>query len=429
MLKKLVKTAIFGCTIIGLAASANAADININIYGASAQFKFWSAAAGDFLEDQGCAPADVYSASDDDKHGITMCAGTEEGGSGINGDNNNYYIRYSSKASYDGIRSVQGIDVEGLSTGCPDEGYRQMADETAVTWTAGGGADTGLDPATDLTCKDVTIGASDVAAETFGQSSSGALKGPNGGDPTDRDIYNLTVDAGNYNSFRPIVVPFAFFRNANAGTPVPFDNMSRLMATAIFSGQASDWNQFDPTLASLPIVVCLRHAGSGTHATLDAAVLRGDYPLLTQEITGIPGLPTVYFNDGSSDEMRCVGGGTISGYDGIGAVGYADADKVIMDGGTGEYHDPTKYGDIKLMTWMGEEAVKENIINGKYDFWSAQWLYASKSEDTAVLDMIDDLVAFASDPANLPSSKADYWSAQDEMMVEKVTDFTYPKFK
>jgi ABC-type phosphate transport system substrate-binding protein len=240
-----------------------------------------------------------------------------------------------------------------------------------------------------------------------------------------------------YNVYRPIVVPFAFFRNNGPGTPVPFDNMSRLMATSIFSSQVTDWNQFDPTLPSLPIVVCMRHAGSGTHATLDAAVMRGDYNL--EQYEALPGSFPVtsgfqsvtYFNDGSSDLMRCVGGaaGAFSGYTGQGAVGYADADKVVMTPPiTGTYSG--SYGEVKLMTWQGETAEKKNIVNGKYDFWSAQWLYASSGESTEVLDLIDALAAFASDPANLAlSGKGDYWAAQDEMMVEKATDFTYPSFK
>lgn len=420
MFKKLVKIAVVGGALLGFAAGVNAAEININVYGASAQYTFWNAAAGEFLKSQGCADADISIAADTSStHGITRCTN-------LNGDL--VYIRYSSKASYDGIRSVQGLDPDGVAAadGCASN-ERKMADETTVDWSGG--------TVTSLTCKDVTVGASDVAAATFGQGSNGALKGPAGGDYESRSIYNITMDSS-YHVYRPIVVPFAFFRNANTTTPVPFDNMSRLMATAIFSGQATNWQQFDPTVADLPIVVCMRHAGSGTHATLDAAVMRGDYNIMQNE--ALPGSdpvtlglqPVTYFNDGSSDLMRCVGGGSIDGYDGIGAVGYADSDKVIMDPPiTGEYHN-AKYGDVKLMTWQGEAAVKANIVNGKYDFWSAQWLYSAPNEPDAVANLVTALAAFASNPTNLAlSGKGDYWAAQDEMKVEKVNDFTYPSFK
>lgn len=440
MIKKMVKTAIIGGALLGMTAGANAETIDINIYGASAQYKFWTAAAADFLADQGCAGT-VYTAKDaDDKHGIARC-------DDLNGDT--VYIRYSSKASYDGIRSVQGLDPDGESGDCADN-EREMADETNTSWSTG--------VVNGLSCEDVTIGASDVAAETFGQESHGLIYGPKDSSSNvdeDREIYDITMDS-DYEIYRPIVVPFAFFRNANSTTPVPFDNMSRLMATAIFSGQVTDWNQFRPDLDedgtveetdTLDMVVCLRHAGSGTHATLDAAVMRGDYSLLTTE--ALPGsalviaevLPVTYFNDGSSDMMRCVGGGgSKSGYedyDGIGAVGYADADKVKMSDGTaaapnnieGEYHDTDSYGDVKLMTWQGEEAKKVNIVNGTYDFWSAQWLYVSPDESEDVADLVDALATYAEDADNLPSGKADYWASQDEMNVEKVSDFSYPGFK
>jgi ABC-type phosphate transport system substrate-binding protein len=254
------------------------------------------------------------------------------------------------------------------------------------------------------------------------------------------------------------VVPFGFFRNADEGpdgTPgtaddlaLPISNMSRLMAVSIFNGQVTNWNQFDPDLNgnsmpgeaaaypagdSMPIKVCLRHAGSGTHATLDAGVMRGDYPLVINEI--LPSNPLVglglaaetYFNDGSSDMMDCVGGGgtksgVIPGYSAVGAVGYADADKV-----TGPFPEINKkYGDVDTMTWMGEAAEKSNIVNGTYDFWSAQWLYVAPADDTS---LVQAFAAYAANPANMPSSRAPYWAAQGEMNVEKATDFTFPKFK
>jgi hypothetical protein len=182
----------------------------------------------------------------------------------------------------------------------------------------------------------------------------------------------------------------------------------------------------------MPIKACLRHAGSGTHATLDAAVMRGDYPLVTQEITPAHPLYLIglaaetYFNDGSSDLMDCVGGGgtksgVIPGYSAVGAVGYADADKVT---GTPIYNG--SYGDVDTMTWMGEPAVKSNIVNGTYDFWSAQWLYVAPADDTS---LVQAFAAYAANPANMPSSRAPYWAAQGEMNVEKATDFTFPKFK
>jgi ABC-type phosphate transport system substrate-binding protein len=184
----------------------------------------------------------------------------------------------------------------------------------------------------------------------------------------------------------------------------------------LFSGSVTNWNQFNSSFPDEQIVICLRHAGSGTHATLDAAVMRGDWPLVTfEDPTGSFGGPIVYFNDGSSDLMKCV---EQNAY----AVGYADAD---------QSHGPgSSYANVKSLTYMGETASRENIKNGLYDFWSAQWLYEDPTEPNyAVLHpVVVDLMNYASDPANLPSSKADWWATQNEMQVSKANDFAYPSF-
>jgi ABC-type phosphate transport system substrate-binding protein len=441
MIKKIIQTAILGGSLLGLAGAANAATIDVNLYGASAQYEFWTAAAPGFLQSQGCRAQDISTAKDSGNvHGIAICRGTEQGGQGFNNNGNTYYLRYSSKASYDGIRAVQGLDPDGDSGSCNDN-ERLMANEATTDW--------GTHTVTSLSCKDVTIGASDVAAETFGQQSSGLQYGPKTtSNPTiSRSIGGLTMDSS-YNVFRPIIVPFAFFRNANPTTPVPYDNMTRLMATSIFNGQVANWSAFNPSNpnADIPVIVCMRHAGSGTVATLDAAVMRGDYTLVTEQIPAddelvIIGLaPAIYFNEGSSDMLRCVGGaGNRAGYTeytGIGAVGYADGDKVIMSDGTlpapnniaGEYHDTGNFGDVKLMKYMGEMPTRNNIVNGVYDFWAAQWLYASPA-DSGAGSLVRALDAYASNPANIPASKAAFWASQDEMKVEKATDFSFPKFK
>ncbi|GEM_PF-464499 len=472
IVKKAVKAAVIGGALLGLVGAAQAATYEVNIYGASAQYKFWRDAAPEFLKSMGCSESDIYAAKGEVSNrdnGIAVCAGSDVAGMGIsagggfNGDGNTYIIRYSTNASYDGIRSVQDLNPDNVDPVCTSagDGFRLMADETntafAPYFTQGYGTVNGT------ACKDITIGASDVAAETFNQSSQGALLGPGGGDWTERNIGGLSIDASHYVSYRPVVVPFAFFANANPAHPVPFDNMSRLMAVTIFSGQVPNWNKFNPDLDgdgtpnepglytvdpatgqptansgdSLPMIVCLRHAGSGTHATLDAAVMRKDAGLLQQETTvdnfmyqfGMA--PAVYFNKGSSDEMRCVGG-YFNGYDDTinlgqpswAAVGYADADK-----NEGEPVVGGEYGDIKRMTFQGVAPVKVAITNGQYDFWSAQWLYRAASEPQEIAALCDAIGAFASDPANLPAGHADYWAAQNEMQVEKNNDFTYPKFK
>lgn len=421
MVKKLVKSAIAGTCLMAAVTAANAAEYNVNIYGASAQYKFWTSAAPEFLVNQGCDAADVRKAKaklNGKNHGIAWCAGSVGvngvTGDGINGDGNDYFIRYSDNASYDGVMSVQDNNdfapSADIAAGC-GLGERLMADETNTSW----GTMTTPGVVTGTACKDVVIGASDVAAETFNQKSIGDLYGPAGGEVQDRDISGFTIDLDDFFAYRPIVVPFGFFANNDTSTPVPFDNMTRLMATSIFSGQITNWNQFgDASMPSMPMVVCLRHAGSGTHATLDAAVMRGDSGLLQQEVK--PGSfpvmfglsPVVWFNSGSSDEMNCIAGS-------VGAVGYADADASA----TG----------VKAMDWMGVPAEKANITNGLYDFWSNQWLYSSKSEPAVIKDLVAALNTYASNGDNMPAAHADYWAAESEMKVQKATDRSYPAFK
>lgn len=451
MLKKILYSAISGACLMGMVATANADVYNVNIYGASAQYKFWTSAAPDFLLSRGCAEADIRAAKgevDDKDHGIAWCAGTvgvggvtgagmDVDGDGTAGDD--VFIRYSANASYDGVNSVQNI---GDTMPGPDQaagcgnGERLMADETAPTWVlynAAGDYDSSAINAT--ACKDVNVGASDVAAETFNQESHGytyghidyalATDSDPSNDPTyeDRYINGYTIDASAFRNYRPLVVPFAFFANES----VPFDCVTRLMVTAIYSGQITNWGQFDPTgTIDQEIVVCLRHAGSGTHATLDAAIMRGDATLLKTQVDPsninysiFHTTPLVWFNAGSSDIMTCVDQND-------GAIGYADADKNASD----------KFTNVKRMAYgyccgdiTAPAIYKDVYTNGKNEFWSNQWLYVSEAESTELLDLIDLLDAFAADPANLPSSRADYWAAENEMDVIKTTDFAWPSFK
>jgi hypothetical protein len=420
MFKKILKGIVIGGAALTIAASAQAGTINVNLYGASAQFEFWTATAPDFLISQGCGTADVGSAKAKlagRDVGIAVCRGVDaiQGvtGNGIGTAKDTVVIRYTSEASYDGVRAV--TEDPNYTTECGDGALRKQANAETSTFPAhpGVGVVGGA-----LICQDVHIGASDVAATTFGQYSEGNKLGHV---PSDyiyqsiffpADLQDPGPEGLNYQVDRPIVVPFGFF----AHTSVPFDNMSRLMATSIYSGQVMNWNEFNPAAGSLPLVACLRHAGSGTAATLDAAVMRGDANLL--QVEALPGSelvtleiqPVTYFNNGSSDEMKCVG-------ENAGAVGYADADKCVKAGSC--------LSTVKTMTYQGVAPSSTAIKNGQYDFWAAQWLYSNEPAG-ATDDMIDALVAFASIDANLPASKKPYWAAQTAMKWAKDNDFLYP---
>jgi hypothetical protein len=466
-MKKLLQGAVIGAAMFGLVGAASAATVNINIYGASAQHLFWNDAADNFLIAQGCT--NVAQDSFDSKHGITR---------GTCGSDT-VYIRYSSKASFDGIYAVKGaVNTDG----CPTAFERKMVDEASCSdWVLGGTA------CTALKCQEVTIGASDVAGSSFVQESHGQLKGPNGGGWVDRTFPATGVDDSGLTPKQPVVVPFGFFANntvtktkclgpdpleptasahkavstwgyqcydpdedghsadcigyykcvggtcsggVNQGNScskatdcpdvalestvcarIPLDNISRVMAVNIFSGQAWYWTDFGAWYNSDPIVACLRHAGSGTHSTMDWAVMRSaaaelyGWPLVTNESASDP---TVWFNDGASDEMKCVN-------QLAGAIGYADADQL---------EGTDNYPNVHALKYNGVEPRRTKVRNGEYDFYSNQWLYF-KTDLTALENA---LVAFASDPANIPSTKAKFWATADEMVFNKTTDRTYPGY-
>ena len=99
-MEKVLKSAVIGASMMAMVGTAQAAEYNLNIYGASAQHKFWLNLAPDFLVDaNGGQCASVDQDSFDTKHGIAR-------GNNCLGDGSTIYIRYSSRASYDGINAV-----------------------------------------------------------------------------------------------------------------------------------------------------------------------------------------------------------------------------------------------------------------------------------------------------------------------------------
>jgi len=422
MFKKIIATSAAVLMVAGAAGAAQAATRNINLYGASAQYLFWNDAADDFLSTRGCK--NIQRAEFDSKNGITQgeaCTGY--------GDDT-VIIRYSAKASFDGIMAAKNLEHPDAPTSCSNKAERPMATDIA---------------ATSLSCQDVTLGASDVAAEAFTQISSGQLKGPLGGGFVSRDFVANPVDGSGMTTYNPLVVPFAPFVSNNvtmntcdggdlagemcsdvtdcgAGatdcTSKPLDNISREMLVNIFSGQAFYWNDFGAGFPAEPITVCLRHAGSGTHSTLDHAVMNKKWgaSLVVSESASDP---IVYFNDGSSDMMKCITGnkGVTSPY----AIGYADADQ--LEGGSA--YAAFAYGP----KYNGFSPTRVNIRNGLYDWFSAQWMYMNPAEAAPNKAVVTDLVAFAANPANIPSTKANYWAAQDEMTWFKDSDLGYPGYR
>lgn len=463
MFKNMCKTAIIGASMLLCGSAAHATVYEVNLYGASAQYNYWLKAGPEFLKQSlGCNVANIYAKqSSDGKHGITVCVGDDgyagltkvsgTKGATVNGvDNQTVVVRYSAKASYDGILSVQGImragvsDSDSIAAGCTN-GNRLMANEATGSWSLYDDNTPGWTPpktgsTLGTTCKTVTIGASDVKASTFKQKSSGRTKGNNSSSTstTNRNFSTtsgaITISDASYNDSQPLVVPFAFFGYNTTDNSFPVDNLTRLQATQVFSQAVTDWNQIVPSLGttSKKVILCLRHAGSGTHSTLDVGVMRGEAKLPTAENNPLTAsydssmVPT-YFNDGSGDEAYCLNtNGAAAGLPSgtYSAIGYMDADMAVGS------ETGSSYPNVKRLTYMGASAEKDNIKNGVYDFWSIQNLYWSKSLGSDMTSLINALVGFAGTSSYMTTDRfgatANYWCTSDEMKVTKDTDKQWP---
>ncbi len=450
-MKRTTKTLMASAALLALAGSANAAT-QINLYGASAQFGFWKAAAGPFMRATtangglGCSSTLGPTMASDGKSFIVQgigCDATLTDGA--------IDFRVANKASYDGIYAVTGNTDSKASPGSCDKFSRAMADgpasnDSTVTTTASG-------------CYAITLGASDVPASAFVQASSGNLKGPNGGGTISRIFSGIPTSGSDPNgntlvaplaTYNPVKVPFGFFvkdtvkaKTCTAGPTIgdfcasdsdcgtggtcssdysTISGLSREMATQLFGQKIRNWSQMSGFEAK-NVQLCMRHAGSGTAATLDQAVMNSAWgkslptaqnTLATKAIT--------YFNDGSSDLFKCM---TYTGY--TGAVGYADADADIS----------TYSGVVGPIKYNGFYPNSQNIINGIYDFYADQTVYLSGNADAkqkAVADKLLGTGGYLNDATGshlTGTAYRNFWAASAEMKVVRgsatsINPFLYP---
>jgi ABC-type phosphate transport system substrate-binding protein len=388
--KKILLAVVTGAallTLAGAALSMPASDINI--YGASAQYNFWKAEGANFLADQGCTVNGSRELNDGSseakKHFIVNAT------CGANSVN----IRVSSKASYDGVLALQNntVNPNAAPGGCPGT-QRLML--TAYTGDA-------------RACYTVTIGASDVVVGDFFQTSVGQKLGPYEGGSITRNFLgaNAITDAGVTDYCRPLTIPFAFFINNSVkladGVTQPTD-INLVTAKIIFgSGALADWSDLPGYNAGV-INVCFRHAGSGTHATINSL-----FPTLASAVVNLPkvagggGLTysgsNYFFNDGSADEMKCVNGAGLSSgayWDGTGAIGYADADQ-----------DLTNYPATHRLTFNGVVPTRANVINSSYPFITVQNMYVTpgNAADATLIALCN----HAADPINVHRANG-FWA-------------------
>lgn len=416
-MKKIIKMTALTAILVAASTSAQAADKYINLYGASAQKAFWGDLGVPYMTataadgGAGCASASKAAYSSDSNFGIIRGVNcSTNGGDAI-------YITYGSVASNEGIRAAKEtapIDDKNSCAATNGNAYRQVVDETTCDWA-------GTAKCTAVKCADIQLGASDVAGASFVQESHGGKDGHY--NSAQFDVTLSPEATSGLDTFRPTVVPFAFFMNNNASAYSVMDNLTRTQAANLFAGQVYDWGQFDDHAGSYPdgmgVVVCLRHAGSGTHATLDKGVMRGDLGLAgNEQIIGAPGvLPDILFYQSSSGEARCVAENGGYGPDGgFIAVGYADADAT--------YGAPTPAvpaSGMHIVKYEGSDPIAVNIANGSYSFWSHQWIYLKPADNDAA---VKQMMGYAA--AHVPASKAGVWLPANELKVVKTTDSSMP---
>ncbi len=381
--KNIIMVAVAALALFAVAGTSSAQiTSDINVYGASAQFIVWRDNAAAFMASQGCtdiASAQLYvGGAPDGRNAITRgtCGGTVR------------YFRTSAKASYDGILAIQGNTTNPFRvTECTSPFQRRMIDEATCNWATG--------QCSATRCMNVTVGASDVPVQCFTQESHGNLRGPLGGSWTDRNFKTNPISWTGAEPCKPMAVPFAFFVNKSVtklGNTIT--NITKDNAELIFSGQIQDWSDMvdsdGTSYDAKPIAVCMRHAGSGTQAAIDGYL---ESPMITVQDSA--STYKYYFNDGSTDMMRCVNGS--GSWSGAGAIGYADADQIL-----------TSYPNTTQIALNGVVASAGAIAGGNYNFYSLQHLYGITDGSP--------LCAFAKNPANIANP---LWVAKCKMVYER----------
>jgi hypothetical protein len=469
MKKTMFKTILAAASLAAVAGTAGAQDINI--YGASAEFNFWKGAGIAFL--QAAAPAGlgcgtVSGAIKDPSGKSFIIVGSGCSNSTVLGADTNVNFRVANKASYDGIFAVtNSSDSQGTPCGGANNA-RSMANAAASDTQAVDG------------CNVVTLGASDVPANAFVQKSSGPLQGPlpSGTQASITRVFNngagvdtaaLGTLALNTNYYQPVKVPFGFFLTSNVkaktcntlsptpgdfcnadidcgstGTPAvpiagscnttsaPVSNITREMVTELFHGTLANWSSF-AGFDSLPVTVCVRHAGSGSHATIDLALMNKAWGAAwpASSITN-----KFWYNDSTGDLLNCMREAQATTKTGrqttvTGAIGYADADTDLTNGGlvaSGVIYGPLKYN--------GTYPNAQNIISGVYDLYADQTLYLAPTANTANSYGVtqkaatDLLMSYLNDSTGSHlngTSFRNFWAAAAEMKVGRSGNpFSYP---
>jgi hypothetical protein len=488
-MKKVFKTAALGITLAALASVASATDYELNIYGASAQFTFWGQGQAElFVRSQSSGAINVANAS------LKGGLGCQKAGTNFTGDfgvtvgtncqalpnpADRVVIRYTKDNSIEGVRAAVGLNPSNKSSVCGDTAKRKLGTFTATESGTTTLSVTAVNPGATSTadCYVVDVGASDVAMTSFTQTTKPAT-----GTPTVlRGINSLngitplnTQQINTFNALevaKPVIVPFSFFANKalvrvdadtqapkldSNGQPIGIDNLSRQQVLMIFGAPTNlyTWDQFGPDYPAKTVARCVRTAGSGTHATLEKAVMRGsNINLIQQELIDVEDT-FMKLVPGSTEMLACVNDNAGFPNDAI-AVGYADSDYIMASYQlNGDENIKTANAQVKRMNYngggegmtaanyetYGYSGVKNDIINGSYEFWSQQHLYsnipATGGPKYVLFKRLVDYTATNALPCNIANNGGNitkplgcYWLNASELLVNKNSDVSPVVFK
>lgn len=140
---------------------------------------------------------------------------------------------------------------------------------------------------------------------------------------------------------------------------VDVDNLTTDQLKGIFTGAITDWSQVGGTAGKIQVVE--RKAGSGTRATFENAVLKGEKapdsfaPVAEEDSSG-----TVVEKIQATE----------------GAISYLAF----------SYFDETKFKALKV---DGVEPTAENVCSGKFNIWAYEHMYTAADADDATKAFID----------------------------------------
>jgi hypothetical protein len=432
-MKKIINIALVATVMAGAAVTAQATDMQVNMYGASAQRDYWTDLGETFLKssDMGCQSAHIAKI---DSNYIAVKGETCTFNSG-----DDIYITYASVASLEGVRAAKNTPpLDGtLNDSCGgDNNLREIVNATTCDFSKdwpvydnGVLISGGIGSCSSKVCADVQLGTSDVEGMSFDQESHGQKNGHKGGGLATGTTLTPESITGLV-SYKPTIVPFAFYANNELGTSKPtgdLANLTRTQAVNLFAGNVAKWGQLRgfEGYPNDEVMLCLRHAGSGTHATLDKAVFRGDNIELIENERDFNSYdaPFAYFYQSSSKASPAAGmkecietNGGQGLFSGVIAVGYLDADAT-----SNKIHQLKYQGAPAVDTENAAIGKNDYINNGSYDFWSAQNVYLQTTDDT---DLVKKMMTYAEN--NIPTSKYGIWTKKADLKVTKASDTSIP---